>query len=240
MGGIDQFIAVLFSFGVTGFIILLILISLVSNRFWMTQKLVLRGHYIGFAPLADGAEVNGFARSPEIVGLTAGEPVYAVIIGRPAGLINFLREGIGLARRFEFVLSKGQVITRYNSLTRQDVQCAKLSGLEALHIKRQGPNPLSVLMVLLVSSFIFGGIFALLIGNSEGIVGGLWLGVPAALLYYWTQRVMVIEFKDPGKAAVQFHVYPPLLERLSGRPAIELPLEDGYRLIQIFRVLKDA
>jgi hypothetical protein len=49
-----------------------------------------------------------------------------------------------------------------------------------------------------------------------------------------------ITFREAGNPEIRFEVYPPILERIFGRPSPELPLEDANRIIQIFRVLKDA
>lgn len=221
----------------------IVIVILLVNHFrnsgsWINRKLVMRGYYVAFEPIADGAPVGGYSLSETMTGLMQGDAKFAIVIGRPAGLLNFLREGMGLSRRLEFVLGKSQVAVRYASFTTQSLQCAKLKGLNTIQVDRQKPNPLGLILPFLLIAGIFGMVAAL--AESEGLATiGVLLAALICITYYLTQRVTRFTFSESGQPEVRFEVYPPILERLAGREAPELPLEDADRVVQIFRVLKD-
>jgi hypothetical protein len=208
---------------------------------WLTQKLVLRGHHISFEPLPEGGGANGFALSTIAIDLFRGEPAFAVLIGRPAGLINFLREGVGLSRRFEFVLSQKQAVSRFASFTTHSVHCAKLEGLNSVDVTRRRPNPIALIGPFAVAFIAVSFLSFLMTGGDDSdLITGGFLAFTGCALYYLTQRMTQITFREAGNPEIRFQVYPPILERIFGRPSPELPLEDANRIIQIFRVLKDA
>ncbi|MBU6268129.1 MAG: hypothetical protein KGN34_11355 [Sphingomonadales bacterium] len=101
---------------------------------WGQQKIVVRDYYVSFEPLGTDDQSAGIDLSQPVAELSLEDPIYAVITGRPAGLINFLREFVGLSRRFEFVLSKSQVIVRLGSLSVQELSLSKLRGLNTITV----------------------------------------------------------------------------------------------------------
>ncbi len=213
----------------------------VGSGSWTTQKLVLRAHRVSFEPMQSTSEVNGIPLSDTSKDLSQGEPVFAVIVGRPAGLINFLREGVGLSRRFEFLFSRNQAMTRFASFTSHSVHCARLEGLNSIEVSRSRPNPLTLfgpfflifVIVYVISAAMTGG------DDSDGLTAGF-LAFAGCALYYFTQRVTRVSLREAGNPEIRFDIYPPILERIFGRAAPEMPLEDANRLVQIFRVLRGS
>jgi hypothetical protein len=212
-----------------------------GSKSWATQKLVLRAHHISFEPLPPNSEVGGIPLSDTARDLSQGEPLFAVVIGRPAGLINFLREGVGLSRRFEFVFSRNQAMTRYASFTTHALHCARLEGLNSIEVSRKRPNPLMLFGPFLLIFAIVYAISAVMTGgdDSDGITAGF-VALAGCALYYFTQRVTRVSLREAGNPEICFEIFPPILERLFGRSAPELPLEDANRIVQIFRVLKGS
>lgn len=101
---------------------------------WFTRKIVVRDHYISFEPLAGSGLRGGLDLSAPVSELTSGEPLYVAILGRPAGLIAFIREHLGIGRRFEFVLSKNQALMRLGSPSVQALTLSKLRGLNSITV----------------------------------------------------------------------------------------------------------
>lgn len=217
-----------------GGLVTLIVFGSIYARFsgsWTTQKLVLRGHRIAFDPLAPHSPVNGFQLSDQVEALLQGDPKFAVIIGRPAGLINFMREGVGLARRFEFVLSKEHVVIRRDSFTTNYQHLSKLEGLSAVSVAWVRPNALKLLIIACLAAIplsVVGGIL------------GLLLTLGAAAYWWYTQRVVRVDLMQAGESEVSFEIHPPLMERLFGREVLSVSQDDTSRLVQIFRVLKSS
>jgi hypothetical protein len=222
-----------------GLIVTMMAVSAISRRF-VSYKLVLRAFRIGFEPMSEGSDVNGHALSQPIVDLLQGEAKYAVIIGRPAGLINFLREGIGLSRRFEFALSKRQAVLRMASLTSHALQCSKLEGLNSTTVSQQRLNPLILFVQYLITVSILSFLWISITYDESGLLMFSFLVFCAFLYYYIICKVTVISFSEGGDEAMKFAIYPAFLERLTGREGLDMPLEDANRLVQIFRVLKDV
>lgn len=101
---------------------------------WFTRKIVVRDHYISFEPLTGSGLRGGLDLSGPVSELTSGEPLYVAILGRPAGLIAFIREHLGIGRRFEFVLSKNQALMRLGSPSVQALTLSKLKGLNSVTV----------------------------------------------------------------------------------------------------------
>lgn len=213
--------------------------SLLGGRF-LAYKLVLRGFRIAFEPAPATTEVSGLTLSEPVGNLLSGEPVYAAIVGRPAGLINFLREGIGLSRRFEFALSKRQAAVRWASFSSHSLQCAKLSGISALEVTQRRLNPLLLLLQFALITIPLNTAVADTAGAYDGYPLLTFLIFCGFAYYYFVCRITLFSFTEAGESVVKFAVYPALLERLTGRTGLDMPLDDANRLVQIFRVLKDA
>ena len=195
--------------------------SLFTGR-WFAQRLVLRGHRIAFEPHRQGEPVNGYALSDQMEALMQGDPRFAIVIGRPAGLINFLREGIGLARRLEFVLGKENAAFRLDSFTTNIQVLVKVRALDSIAVSWVRPNILKLILI------------NLLLGLPTGV--GLLITLPATIYWWVTQREVRVQLSDD----LAFHISPPFLERLTGRPVLAITQEDTSRLVQIFRVIKDS
>lgn len=213
-----------------GAVVLMAALSAIGSMFkvghWSGHRLVLRGHRIGFEPHPAGAQVNGYELSEQAEDLMRGDPKFAIVIGRPAGLINFLREGIGLARRFEFVLGKDNAIFRIDSFTTNVQMLCKLEGLTAMNVAWVRPNILKLILVNLV------------FGLTTGV--GLLITLPVTIYWWITQREVRVTLMAHGEIQLLFFISPPFLERLTGRPVLAITQEDTSRLVQIFRVIKDS
>jgi hypothetical protein len=222
-----------------GLLVLGLFSSAVGRRIF-AHKLVLRAYRISFEPLPEGSDVNGHPLSQPVLDLRTGEAIYAAIIGRPAGLINFLREGFGLGRRFEFALCKRQAIVRMGSLTMHSLQCTKLSSLGTCTVGQQRTNPLVLLFQFMVAAVVINGLAAGMMNVYEGYPLFTFL-VFCGFVYYWfITKITVIALSEAGDNVVKFANYPAFLERITGQGGLDMPLEDANRLAQIFRVLKDV
>jgi hypothetical protein len=206
---------------------------------WSVYRLVLRGYRIGFEPIDENEPINSDTLSGHLRELLLDDPKFAVIIGRPAGLFNFLREFIGLGRRFEFVLSRNQATTRYGSLTSQSLKLSKLGALGAITVDRSKRNPLLLFLQWAVLNALISRPSPLNDFNPGGgaVLIGLFLTVWFIGYYILTTVTEISLIGD--KATIKFIIFPPLLERLSGHSGLDMPLADANRLAQIFRVLKD-
>ncbi len=222
-----------------GLLLLAIIVGVINRRF-SKHKLVLRAYHVGFEPLADDPEVNGHPLSQPVMDLRSGEATYVAIVGRPAGLVNFLRESFGIARRFEFLLCKRQAILRTGSLTQHTLQCAKLSGISSCEVGQTRMNPFVVLFRFMIAAVVInvfiGGIF-----DAEGGYPLLTFLVFCGFAYYWfITKITEMTLSEAGDDVIAFEIYPPLLERVTGGSGLDLPSTEANRIVQIFRVLKDA
>ena len=214
---------------VIGGFLLLGIFSAITSTFrghWSAQRMVLRGHKISFEPHPAGEPVNSYVLSDQAEALVRGDPKFAIVIGRPAGLINFLREGIGLARRLEFVLGKENAAFRLDSFTTNIQVLVKVRALDSIAVSWVRPNILKLILI------------NLLLGVPTGI--GLLFTLPITIYWWVTQREVRVELSSFGKAELIFFISPPFLERLTGRPVLAITQEDTSRLVQIFRVIKDS
>ena len=221
-----------------GVVVVLLAVSSISNRFG-AHKLVLRGYRIDFEPMAEGSDVNGLTLSQPIQDLLQGDAKYAVIIGRPAGIINYMRESIGLSRRFEFAFSKRQTALRMASFTSHELQCSKLDGLNSITVAQKRLNPLIMFVQFLVTAAIANFIWMTLFGGGD-ISSLLTLLIFGSFVYYYIIcKVTFVAFSESGNEAMKFAIYPAFLERIFGGGGLDMPLDDANRLVQIFRVLKE-
>lgn len=205
---------------------------------WSAYRIVLRGYAIGFDPVADDGPIGQDHLSEPVRAVLGDEPKFAVIVGRPAGMINFVREMIGIPRRFEFALSSRQAVIRFGSVTHHSLKLTKLTGLEAIEVQRDKRNPLFLLLVWFVLTSLFttpspmngydpgGGAFVFSILIAAFLVG-----------YYILTTVTQVSLI--GEDKIRFSIYPPLLERLSGRSLPDITLAEVNQMVQIFRILKD-
>lgn len=221
-----------------GLVITLLAVSSISKRFG-SHKLVLRGYRIDFEPMAEGSDINGLTLSQPVQDLLQGDAKYGVIIGRPAGLINYMREGMGLSRRFEFAISKRQTALRMASFTSHALQCSKLDGLNSITVAQKRLNPLILFIQFLVTAAIANFIWISLMGGGD-ISELLTLLIFAGFVYYFVIcKVTFVAFSEGGAETMKFAIYPAFLERIFGGGGLDMPLDDANRLVQIFRVLKE-
>lgn len=92
--------------------------------------------------------------SAPVIGQASDEAVYVALSGRPAGLLNFIREHIGLARRFEFVISSSQCIQRIGSPSTQILSASTLDGLNTITVGLWRPLVRAILLALLSLSLL--------------------------------------------------------------------------------------
>lgn len=219
---------------------------------WTNRKVVVKDYFISFEPLDQENGAHDIDLSQPIAKIAEGDPIYVVITGRPAGLINFIREHIGLSRRFEFVLSKTQAVVRLGSMSLQVQSVSKLKGLNtiavglrrpiaaalivaflsliltfgALHGSDDAQSPSSLMIAATFGSFFAKSAFALMLA----VAGWIW----AAYLFFVSQRAF-LAISEAGESVVQFVISPSLLEARNSN----LPLEELNKIALIFRVLKD-
>ncbi len=223
---------------IIGFFVILGVFSAVRQRL-TPNRLVLRSYRIDFGPQHAASDVNGHALSDVATGLLGDEPVFAAIIGRPAGLTNFIREGMGLSKRFEFALTDRQAILRMGSLSSHELQCSKLKGLNSAMVAQRRLHPLILFVQFLIVTAVINYAFIMLFGESAGI--GLSLLIFLGFVVYWfICKVTVIEFFEGGQKHIAFTIYPAMLERITGQTGLDMPQYDANRLVQLFNSLKDS
>lgn len=205
---------------------------------WKSYRIVLRGHAIGFDAVSDDTPVGSDYLSEPVRTVLGDDPRFAVLIGRPAGFINFVREMIGIPRRFEFVLASRQAVIRHGSVTHQSIKLAKLSSLGSVDVQRDKRNPLFLLLVWMVLTAFFSTPSPMNGYNPGGAAMFFSLLLAVFLIGYYVLTT-VTEISLTGEDKIRFSIYPPLLERLSGRNLPDVTLADTVQIVQIFRILKD-
>lgn len=121
---------------------------------WATKKVVVRDFYVSFKPMGADPDKHWIDLSEPVIGQASDEAVYVALSGRPAGLLNFIREHIGLARRFEFVMSSSQCIQRIGSPSTQILSASTLDGLNTITVGLLRPLVRAILLALLSLSLL--------------------------------------------------------------------------------------
>lgn len=121
---------------------------------WATKKVVVRDFYVSFKPMGADPDADWVDLSEPVIGQACDEAVYVALSGRPAGLLNFIREHIGLARRFEFVMSSSQCIQRIGSPSTQILSASTLDGLNTITVGLLRPLVRAILLALLSLSLL--------------------------------------------------------------------------------------
>lgn len=121
---------------------------------WATKKVVVRDFYVSFKPMGADPDMHWIDLSEPVIGQASDEAVYVALSGRPAGLLNFIREHIGLARRFEFVMSSSQCIQRIGSPSTQILSASTLDGLNTITVGLLRPLVRAILLALLSLSLL--------------------------------------------------------------------------------------
>lgn len=121
---------------------------------WASKKIVVRDSYISFKPM--GADPNSriIDLSDPIANQASDEAIYVAVTGRPAGLWSFIREHIGLSRRFEFVMSSSQCIQRLGSPTTQILSSSRIDGLNTITVGLVRPLVQAIILGLLSLSLV--------------------------------------------------------------------------------------
>jgi hypothetical protein len=92
--------------------------------------------------------------SAPITNQASDEAVYVAVTGRPAGLLSFIREFIGLSRRFEFVMTSSQCIQRLGSPSTQILSTSRLEGLNTITVGLVRPLVQAIVMALISLSIL--------------------------------------------------------------------------------------
>lgn len=121
---------------------------------WATKKVVVRDFYISFKPMGADPGGSDLDLSEPISNQASDEAIYVAVTGRPAGLWNFIRELIGLSRRFEFVMSASQCIQRLGSPSTQILSSSHLQGLNTITVGLFRPLIQAILITTLSLSLV--------------------------------------------------------------------------------------
>lgn len=121
---------------------------------WATKKIVVRDFYISFKPMGTDPAARKIDLSAPIVNQANDESVYVAVTGRPAGLWQFIRELIGLSRRFEFVMSSSQCIQRLGSPSTQILSSSRLDGLNTITVGLVRPLVQAIVLAILSLSIV--------------------------------------------------------------------------------------
>jgi len=121
---------------------------------WASKKVVVRDFYISFKPMGSDLGEAQIDLSEPISNQASDEAIYVAVTGRPAGLWNFIRELIGLSRRFEFVMSSSQCIQRLGSPSTQILSSSHLQGLNTITVGLFRPLIQAILITLLSLSLV--------------------------------------------------------------------------------------
>ena len=116
---------------------------------WATKKVVVRDFYISFKPMGSDPSGKSIDLSDPITNQASDEAIYVAVTGRPAGLWSFIRELIGLSRRFEFVMSSSQCVQRLGSPSTQILSSSRLEGLNTITVGLVRPLVQAILLALL-------------------------------------------------------------------------------------------
>lgn len=121
---------------------------------WAKKKIVVRDFYISFKPMGSDPGGKVIDLSDPITKQASDEAVYVAVTGRPAGLWSFIRELVGLSRRFEFVMSSSQCIQRLGSPTTQILSSSRIEGLNTIMVGLFRPLVQAILLALLSLSIV--------------------------------------------------------------------------------------
>jgi hypothetical protein len=121
---------------------------------WATKKVVVRDFYISFKPMGSDPNGKSIDLSNPITNQASDEAVYVAVTGRPAGLWSFIRELIGLSRRFEFVMSSSQCIQRLGSPSTQILSASRLDGLNTITVGLVRPLVQAIVLALISLSIV--------------------------------------------------------------------------------------
>lgn len=116
---------------------------------WATKKVVVRDFYISFKPMGSDPNGKSIDLSDPITSQASDEAIYVAVTGRPAGLWSFIRELIGLSRRFEFVMSSSQCIQRLGSPSTQILSSSRMEGLNTITVGLVRPLVQAIILALL-------------------------------------------------------------------------------------------
>lgn len=121
---------------------------------WATIKIVVRDFYISFKPMGSDPAARTIDLSVPTTHQANGEAIYVAVTGRPAGLWQFIRELIGLSRRFEFVMSSSQCIQRLGSPSTQILSSSRLEGLNTITVGLVRPLIQAIVLALISLSLL--------------------------------------------------------------------------------------
>jgi hypothetical protein len=121
---------------------------------WATKKVVVRDFYISFKPMGSDPNGKSIDLSNPITNQASDEAVYVAVTGRPAGLWSFIRELVGLSRRFEFVMSSSQCIQRLGSPSTQILSASRLDGLNTVTVGLVRPLVQALVLALISLSIV--------------------------------------------------------------------------------------
>jgi hypothetical protein len=219
-----------------------------SARGWRSHKLVPREFYVGFDPLSADAYRNQIGLSEITSDLLGDHPVFVAIKGRPAGLINFLREYINLPRRFEFALCDKHAVTRRASLTGHFIQSSKMMDLHSITVNQTKINPLIVIFMwwLTLNGF---GLFLMFMVELMGfydlmseafVLFATFLITVFFVVYYFKSRIIWVSLMHGTDGVTTFGLCPAILDRMFGIDQRDMPLDDANAIAKIFTALKDV
>lgn len=228
---------------------------------WLTTKIVVRECYVSFDPVDSDAALPVDLSTP-MREISSGEPIYAIITGRPAGIVNYLMQFVGLNRRFEFVISATQVCTRMSSTSSQIMSVSKLTGLNSVGVGlRRAVYQFLFFLILAILSFGMAGYSkgqieqeysnnnlydgdmtnSLAARSTDLLSNNVWLFSILATFFLlvafyklFLDRLFVILMSEGGENVVNFVLSPSLIERGA------ISAEDVQKVGQLFRVLKNA
>jgi hypothetical protein len=208
---------------------------------WLQRPVVLDVVYISFDPVLVQSMPKSMAFSAPVRDVSQGEPIYVALSGRPSGVLNVLLKLAGIGRRFEFLMSKTQVVTRIGSTSLQVMSISKLEGLNTITVALVRSLRAAIAWLLLFLGFL-GVRSALAVGwltQSDPSPGDryLWMAAlsvsaVAAAYNFFVGRSYHISFDEAGEEVASFVVSPSLFEGTS------LSLQQLTQIAQIFRVLK--
>jgi hypothetical protein len=219
-----------------------------SLQGWRTHKLVPKEFYVEFEPAPAERFAERFDLSGIVCDLMGDNPVFVVIKGRPAGLINFLREYINIPRRFEFAMCDKQAVIRRASITGHFIQSSKLTGVHSITINQTKVNPLLVFFYWWLTNLVIAFIFAVLIQilgfysfADERFFFLLALLVTVFyVIFYFKSRIVWVSLLEGTEVVTRFGLCPAILERMFGSDQRDMALDDANNVAKIFTALKDT
>lgn len=201
---------------------------------WTSEEVLVKDFYISFKPLTSEDKSSQLDVSSAVLKQVGDEAIYAVITGRPDGFFDFLREIVGIPRRFEFVMSSSQCIQRIGSPSEQIFSSSQIIGLNTITVGLVRPLKKAFISLLISISLLY--YFS---GFESGDIQWIWVAISLVLAFraaylFFIEKDYTIKISESGDPVVHFTVSPSFLESKS----TIIPLEDLNKLLMIFRVLK--